>query len=73
MAFKKNITGWKAFLLIVPIMLALFPIPLAIPVLLCSLVSVHHENWPLPVFYFIWLVLSVVVIWKTERNGYWVG
>jgi len=69
----KHIGGWKAFFLIAPIALAAFPVPLAFPVVVAGLLSVHIENWPVVVVYFSWLIAALIIVWRIERRGGTVG
>lgn len=65
-----GIDGWPwifQFLWFIPIMLSVFPVPGAIPVIIVLMVIDQPEEWPLIPIFFGWLSISVLLSLIDER------
>lgn len=60
--------GWLDILTGIPVMLALFPIPLAFPACVIGLCFEQPEEWPLAVMYFTWLTASIILIYVNQKD-----
>lgn len=49
-----------------PVILAVFPIPLALPIGLIFMCIEQPEEWPLAIIYFSYLLTSLFIIYRLE-------
>lgn len=69
---RKNDFWWYRLfedIAILPLILAIFPIPLIFPIIIISLSFIHHENLPVTIFYFVWLLIGSGFIFYTEEKN----
>lgn len=52
----------------IPVILAVFPIPLALPIGLIFICIDHPEEWPLAIIYFSYLFISLFIIYRLEHS-----
>lgn len=53
---------------VIPLVLAIFPIPLFFPIMVIGLADIHKENWPIPVIYYSWLLLGMGIVFYMEQK-----
>lgn len=50
----------------IPVAVAIFPIPLGLPVALLLMCFDQPEEWPLAIIYFSYLLISLFIIYRLE-------